>query len=144
MYWWKCITWMHCKSLWIKASAKCINININIYATSHSGVWIPSWEHSSKWLLLKPHTRVWRVSPSHCPNVQERSVISHGTQTLRAETGKQRRFSWESEVSKVQLNPWTFISFCKSYRLRKENDSEVNRTQTTKTYFNLGLSKLAR
>ncbi len=31
MYWQKkCITWMHCKSLWIKASAKCINININI------------------------------------------------------------------------------------------------------------------
>ncbi len=24
----KCIAWMHCKSLWIKASAKCININI--------------------------------------------------------------------------------------------------------------------
>ncbi len=29
MYWQKkCITWMHCKSLWIKASAKCINILI--------------------------------------------------------------------------------------------------------------------
>ncbi len=28
MYWKKkkCITWMHCKSLWIKASAKCINV----------------------------------------------------------------------------------------------------------------------
>ncbi len=26
MYWqYKCIDWMHCKSLWIKASAKCIN-----------------------------------------------------------------------------------------------------------------------
>ncbi len=24
----KCITLMHCKSLWIKASAKCININV--------------------------------------------------------------------------------------------------------------------
>ncbi len=24
----KCITWMHCKSLWIKASAKCINVNV--------------------------------------------------------------------------------------------------------------------
>ncbi len=22
----KCITWMHCKSLWIKASAKCVNV----------------------------------------------------------------------------------------------------------------------
>ncbi len=28
MYWqYKCIAWMHCKSLWIKASAKCINVN---------------------------------------------------------------------------------------------------------------------
>ncbi len=25
----KCITWMSCKSLWIKASAKCINVNVN-------------------------------------------------------------------------------------------------------------------
>ncbi len=28
-YWQKCITWMHCKSLWIKASAKCINVNVS-------------------------------------------------------------------------------------------------------------------
>ncbi len=29
-YWqYKCIAWMHCKSLWIKASAKCINVNVN-------------------------------------------------------------------------------------------------------------------
>ncbi len=26
----KCIAWMHCKSLWIKASAKCINVNKRI------------------------------------------------------------------------------------------------------------------
>ncbi len=24
----KCIAFMHCKSLWIKASAKCINVNV--------------------------------------------------------------------------------------------------------------------
>ncbi len=29
----KCITWMHCKSLWIKASAKCINVNVNVNLT---------------------------------------------------------------------------------------------------------------
>ncbi len=28
-----CIAWMHCKSLWIKESAKCINVNVNIYNT---------------------------------------------------------------------------------------------------------------
>ncbi len=27
----KCIAWIHCKSLWIKASAKCIHVNVNIY-----------------------------------------------------------------------------------------------------------------
>ncbi len=28
-YWqYKCIAWMHCKSLWIKASAKCIDVNV--------------------------------------------------------------------------------------------------------------------
>ncbi len=26
----KCIAWMHCKSLWIKASAKYINVNVNV------------------------------------------------------------------------------------------------------------------
>ncbi len=30
-YWqYKCIAWMYCKSLWIKASAKCINVNVNV------------------------------------------------------------------------------------------------------------------
>ncbi len=29
-YWqYKCIAWMHCKSLWIKASAKCINVRMS-------------------------------------------------------------------------------------------------------------------
>ncbi len=27
-----CIAWMHCKSIWIKASAKCINVNVNVIA----------------------------------------------------------------------------------------------------------------
>ncbi len=26
----QCIAWMHCKSLWIKASAKCIHVNVKI------------------------------------------------------------------------------------------------------------------
>ncbi len=30
------ITWMHCKSLWIKASAKCINVNVNIHIYCNS------------------------------------------------------------------------------------------------------------
>ncbi len=32
IYWqYKCIAWMHCKSLWIKASAKYINVNVNVW-----------------------------------------------------------------------------------------------------------------
>ncbi len=34
----KCIAWMHCKSLWIKASAKCINVNANALQISSSTV----------------------------------------------------------------------------------------------------------
>ncbi len=30
----KNIAWMHCKSLWIKASAKCINVNVIMYVFS--------------------------------------------------------------------------------------------------------------
>ncbi len=37
MYWqYKCIAWMHCKSLWIKASAKCINVNVISFIQHHS------------------------------------------------------------------------------------------------------------
>ncbi len=37
-YWqYKCIAWMHCKSLWIKASAKCISVNVNMRYTVKSG-----------------------------------------------------------------------------------------------------------
>ncbi len=30
-----CIAWIHCKSLWIKASAKCIHVNVYIYIYIH-------------------------------------------------------------------------------------------------------------
>ncbi len=33
-----CIAWMHCKSLWIKASAKCINVNVNNWVDPQSTV----------------------------------------------------------------------------------------------------------
>ncbi len=50
----KCIAWMHCKSLWIKASAKCINVNVN-YITA-----LP-WRVQIKFLsnntLILKHTR---------------------------------------------------------------------------------------
>ncbi len=32
----KCIACMHCKSLWIKASAKCINVNVSMWRSSTS------------------------------------------------------------------------------------------------------------
>ncbi len=33
----KTVTWMQCKSLWIKASAKCINVNVNILIFCDTG-----------------------------------------------------------------------------------------------------------
>ncbi len=32
----KTVTWMQCKSLWIKASAKCINVNVNVKEVSYA------------------------------------------------------------------------------------------------------------
>ncbi len=46
-----CIAWMHCKSLWIKASAKCINVNVN--------VWIIERFLSAVWTLIL-------TAPIHC------------------------------------------------------------------------------
>ncbi len=49
-YWqYKCIAWMHCKSLWIKASAKCINVNMHLQI------------HSSKNELQKTFKRLRSV-----------------------------------------------------------------------------------
>ncbi len=48
-----CIAWMHCKSLWIKASAKCININVIIYLVfclngkSIAILWFTTWKNKS-------------------------------------------------------------------------------------------------
>ncbi len=41
----KCIAWMHCKSLWIKVSAKCINVNVN---EEKSELWDINWELRKK------------------------------------------------------------------------------------------------
>ncbi len=49
-YWKKCIAWMHCKSLWIKASAKCINVNVR--ATTHRRV--KEFGYSCRIPLVKP------------------------------------------------------------------------------------------
>ncbi len=46
----KCIAWMHCKSLWIKASAKCINgkCDVNEYLNESLNIlniiWIIEWK----------------------------------------------------------------------------------------------------
>ncbi len=40
----KCIAWMHCKSLWIKASAKCINVNvISVFLNNELKNWRNCW-----------------------------------------------------------------------------------------------------
>ncbi len=31
---------MHCKSLWIKASAKCIHVNVNIIQICNRPIWV--------------------------------------------------------------------------------------------------------
>ncbi len=58
MYWqYKCITWMHCKSLWIKASDKCINVNVSewvsecVLHTFSPRVWMDGWSFHCSFLL---------------------------------------------------------------------------------------------
>ncbi len=41
---------MHCKSLWIKVSAKCINVNVNMHTVKIISVYVH--------ILPKPHTNV--------------------------------------------------------------------------------------
>ncbi len=40
----KCIVWMHCKSLWIKASAKCINVNV-FWSPVNAAIYQDIFEH---------------------------------------------------------------------------------------------------
>ncbi len=45
----KGIAWMQCKSLWMKVSAKCINVNVNVFEqdlnSSDVNVHLESWGH---------------------------------------------------------------------------------------------------
>ncbi len=43
---------MHCKSLWIKASAKCINVNVNVIWTSSQWIVKPNYFTFCKILIL--------------------------------------------------------------------------------------------
>ncbi len=55
-YWqYKCIAWMHCKSLWIKASAKCINVNVVRAIIHHRGM-----QHPMGKFNCSSHRSTWR------------------------------------------------------------------------------------
>ncbi len=50
IYWqYKGITWMHCKSLWIKASAKCINVYYEINTIKKTTLSRQEWVFCSDW-----------------------------------------------------------------------------------------------
>ncbi len=58
----KTVTWMQCKSLWIKASAKCINVNVTINAPDVIFIKIPNcWS-----LILSEVTKIWRTWLHFC------------------------------------------------------------------------------
>ncbi len=46
---------MHCKSLWIKASAKCINININI----NKLLYVCQTKNTSNFLILEYNLKIF-------------------------------------------------------------------------------------
>ncbi len=41
---------MHCKSLWIKASAKCLNVNVNVTSAKNINVHLTAQAH--QWRLI--------------------------------------------------------------------------------------------
>ncbi len=51
----KTVTWMQCKSLWIKASAKCINVNVNVAHSISTLHPIRSLKHALSLLSGKTH-----------------------------------------------------------------------------------------
>ncbi len=77
----KTVTWMQCKSLWIKASAKCINVNVNackasimhVYHDCHAAV--NTLHGIMGWILIKTFKRslqaldqcTWRIHLRKCP-----------------------------------------------------------------------------
>ncbi len=81
MYWQKkCITWMHCKSLWIKASDKCINVidafhfvmylystflspylDLYFYWASHSAFWDCILHEGHMWFCFW----IWKIIETH-------------------------------------------------------------------------------
>ncbi len=52
----KCIPWMHCKSLWIKASAKCVNVNANFKIN-----WSNLGSLDYPYTIWKNHVKIYQV-----------------------------------------------------------------------------------
>ncbi len=75
MYWQKkCITWMHCKSLWIKASDKCINVyNWNACSNVKYEVFLTFSE--SKHAMTLPFS-TWQLFAG-CANLHSASEREH-------------------------------------------------------------------
>ncbi len=65
---------MHCKSLWIKASAKCINVNVNVNVmTPHGDQTFPNIVTSSYNTIteeekqIKVHINIWGILRQNAP-----------------------------------------------------------------------------
>ncbi len=72
VFWKKCITWMHCKSLWIKASAKCINGNGNgicclLYVVYCCYLWVHSFLHLRHLCFWSVHSGLIQVMYNSIP-----------------------------------------------------------------------------
>ncbi len=74
---------MHCKSLWIKASAKCINVNVNIQSNK---------EHSTREVRLK-----WEREASLAIS-EEEWLNSCSVQATTSSSGMWREFCWRNLI----------------------------------------------
>ncbi len=121
MYWQKiCIAWMHCKSLWIKASAKCINVNVPMFPerTRDAASWWTLWGMLSAWPVpescVKQLQSYWSTWPwchrqeyvTNSPCLRRRKQagrrLGEGTQHLVPSRGT--RVTWVTRDVPLQGN----------------------------------------
>ncbi len=124
--WSKCktVTWMQCKSLWIKASAKCINVNVNVtggrYLLWLQLLYCTSWTHAVScrqlWIGEKRQCICCRFLLAHAPPFVSLLIFSDHTFICMKDAFTHEKSSEHSCVLYWRRVPWGFcLLFIPSY-----------------------------
>ncbi len=93
----KTVTWMQCKSLWIKASAKCINVNVSCFRAVK--IWF--FEYNS--LILTTGCSTWHLKAKNSLRIWELELL---LSTKMAEAIRSSVTAWN----------WVTVQWPGSYR----------------------------